>query len=430
MNGLMEQRVVNGQWCIEKEIGKGGFGQLYEGTEIRTGRKVAIKVEPIVAKSPQLQYESRLYRTFSGGVGIPSLHWYGRDGACNALVMDLMGPSLEDLFRSCERRFSLKTVLMLADQMISRMEYLHGRKFLHRDVKPENFLVGTGQDAGTVHIIDFGFVKKFCDKENKHIPYREGKGWIGTTRYACIAAHLGFEQGRRDDLEALGYVLLYFLSGSLPWQGLREPTHSGLKRRIATIKQKISTEDLCKGLPSEFHEYFRHVRGLRFEEKPDYAMLQKMFKQLALQQGFEDDGIPDWMEAPHSVTQGMLYPSQDSAETWLSAVSQLSCDIHPAFSTDRSCSLSRMSSNKRHSGNSGVLSRKIFDAHGAELLPPASSVPSSNTNVDEFGVWWEDSIRRQREGDGPLCDLINFCEETHGHIGYERSGYEHSDGAT
>lgn len=161
--------------------------------------------------------------------------------------MDLLGPSLEDLFNFCSRRFTIKTVLMLADQMIGRIEFVHCKSFIHRDIKPDNFLMGIGRHCNKLFLIDFGLAKKFRDMRTRcHISYREDKNLTGTARYASINAHLGIEQSRRDDMESLGYVLMYFNRGSLPWQGLKAATKKQKYEKISEKKMSTPVEVLCK----------------------------------------------------------------------------------------------------------------------------------------------------------------------------------------
>jgi len=242
--------------------------------------------------------------------GIPYIRWYGMEtfpqGSYNVLVMDLLGYSLEDLFNRCCRRFSLKTVLMIADQTLLRIEYIHSKSFIHRDIKPDNFLMGLGRRSNIVYIIDFGLAKRYRDpKTHVHIMYRENKHLTGTPRYASINNHLGIEQSRRDDLESLGYVFMYFLRGSLPWQGLRANTKKQKYQKIMEKKMATPIDLLCKGFPDEFRIYFEYCRALRFADKPDYSYLRRLFKDLALRNEIDYDGNFDWRLLPESSAGGM-----------------------------------------------------------------------------------------------------------------------------
>ncbi|KAK9473127.1 kinase-like protein [Dipodascopsis tothii] len=291
---ILDIRIGN-KYRIGRKIGSGSFGDIYLGKNVISGEEVAIKLESVHARHPQLEYEARVYKILAGGVGIPFMRWFGTECDYNAMVIDLLGPSLEDLFNFCNRKFSLKTVLLLADQLLARIEFIHAKSFIHRDIKPDNFLMGIGKRGNQVNVIDFGLAKKFRDpRTHLHIPYRENKNLTGTARYASVSTHLGVEQSRRDDLESLGYVLMYFCRGSLPWQGLKAATKKQKYDRIMEKKMTTTAEVLCRGFPAEFSLYLNYARSLRFDDRPDYTYLRKLFRDLFVRDGFQYDYVFDW----------------------------------------------------------------------------------------------------------------------------------------
>ncbi|CAA0394177.1 unnamed protein product [Arabidopsis thaliana] len=241
----------------------------FDALFLQQSNRTRFGLESVKTVHPQLAYESRIYRVLQGENGIPNMKWYGK--------------------------FSLKTVLMLADQMINRLEFIHSKSFLHRDIKPDNFLMGLGRLANQVYIIDFGLARKYRDSSSyRHIPYRENKSLTGTPAYASLNTHLGIEQSRRDDVESLGYILMYFLKGSLPWEGLKAGNKKQKYDKISEKKVSTSIETLCEGHPIEFATYIHYCRSLRFDDKPDYVYLKRLFRDLFIREGFQFDFVFDW----------------------------------------------------------------------------------------------------------------------------------------
>ena len=277
-----------------KQLGKGGFGQLYLGRNIHENIFIAIKVEEQSPRS-RLAYEFQILKEISEGDGIPKVYKLHRGKKHNYLIMQLLGKSLDKLFVDMKKKFSIKTVCMLAYQMVQRVEYVHSRGYIHRDIKPGNFLMGKNLDNKKLFIIDFGLSKKYIDKNTgKHIIYKEGKGLTGTARYVSLNTHYGIEQSRRDDIEGIAYNLIYFAKGKLPWQGVKTKNKKEKHKKIMELKEEYNPDKLCEGLPEEFPTLLKYARKLDFEEKPDYKNIKIMFKKLISANKQQMDWKFDW----------------------------------------------------------------------------------------------------------------------------------------
>jgi len=291
-------KLVAGRYSLlsSQEIGSGSYSEVYMGVDQGTGDQVAIKVEWTKAeKGDKLLGEGKFYEDLGKCGDAPHIRWVGTEGQYNMMVMDLLGPSLDMFFKQCGK-FTLKTTLVVAKQVLDRLEYVHECGILYRDIKPHNFLVGLGDNSGRIYIVDFGLAKRFRDKNGEHMQCSKKKksGVTGTVRYSSINVHEGLDASRRDDLEATGYMLIHFLRGDLPWLGLKAKSKRSKHKAIGRVKSETSDEDLCQGLPEEFCEYFRYCRSLEFADKPDYAYLRSLFQKLREKHGFVDDNEFDW----------------------------------------------------------------------------------------------------------------------------------------
>lgn len=296
LNAEPGKTVLGGKYLVKEKLGSGSFGTIHRALNIETNEIVAIKFERRSLDGSTLTREARILQDIAeAGTGFPQVICSLVEDDMNAMVMTCLGYNLEKLLKTCNYKFSMKTTLMLGDQMLTRIEYLHSKGYLHRDIKPENFVIGLGPQSKTLYLIDFGLAKTWKDHAGKHIPYRENKGLVGTARYASIATHKGIEQSRRDDLEAICYVLIYFLKGRLPWQNLKCSSRSDKYAKITDVKCATTTEALCKDLPLEFVTYLNYVKNLGFSEAPDYKFLKKLLRRFFIERGYEFDYHYDWL---------------------------------------------------------------------------------------------------------------------------------------
>ena len=274
-----------------KKLGEGSFGKVYKAEY--NGDNYAIKMENKSKEQGLLELEATIM-SYLKGPNIPFIKSYGYSGDFNVLVMQLLDKSLEDLINKYNT-FSIKTVAILGYQMVNILQYIHDRHIIHRDIKPDNFVMGAQEDNAKLYILDFGLAKKYRSSRTLvQYPYVKKKKLTGTARYASIHALEAYEQSRRDDLESVGYVLMYFLRGNLPWQGLKVRSKEDRYKKILEKKKETSSQDLCKDFPHEFFEYVDYSKNLEYEENPDYDFLRQKFLDVLKGLNEEMDYIYDW----------------------------------------------------------------------------------------------------------------------------------------
>ncbi|CAD8059090.1 unnamed protein product [Paramecium sonneborni] len=287
-----KNRIYYGRFVQKEKLSAGSFGVVYICQDKVSREYVAIKVEKENGNLLSLEREIQIIEELRGIQGIPKLYWYGNEYNSNCMAMQLLGRDLSHYLKRY-RKFSMKCICNLAEQLLNIIEEVHKRGVIHRDIKPENILMGRSNDTNTVYIVDFGISKKF-KLNGQHIPFQEQKPFMGTTRYASIPAHKGYELSRRDDLESLGYVFIYLLKGNLPWQNITSSSDKEKTKLVGKLKMELETKDLCKGLPTEIQRYMDYVQKLKFDSNPDYKYLFGLFQKIAKQQGFQLDRKFDW----------------------------------------------------------------------------------------------------------------------------------------
>lgn len=299
MNEIQPDLIIGSKYKVINKIGQGSFGDVYLGHNIETGEALAIKVEHL-EKKHILKHECTVYQAIAASdykykPRIPRVYWYGMHGNYHVMVMEYLGRSLEFLFSNiCRGKFSFKTTIMIGIQLLDQLALLHCNGYIHRDIKPENFLMGVGHQNRHIYMIDLGLAKEY--KKKAHIKEISGKNLVGTARYSSLNSHKGLELSRRDDLESLGYLLIYFIKGELPWQGIKANNKNDKYIMIGKMKETTPVETLCQGVPLPLVQYMKYVRTLNFKDRPDYYFLRKLFVDWFEEQGFRYDYY-DWDES-------------------------------------------------------------------------------------------------------------------------------------
>ena len=295
-NQLNKDPILNKKYFSKykaiKKLGEGSFGKVYKA--VYKGEYYALKFENYSDGHNLLEGEATIM-SYLKGPNIPLIQSFGFSGEYNILVMQLLGESLEDIFNK-RNKFSVKTTAMLGYQMINVLQFIHNKHIIHRDIKPDNFVMGLNEMNAVLYLLDFGLAKKYrSSKTLIQYPYVKKKKLTGTARYASIHALEEMEQSRRDDLESTGYVLMYFLRGNLPWQGMRLKTKENRYQKILDKKKETTSEELCKNFPLEFKQFIDYTRNLGYSENPDYDKLRKGFINVVKNTlGENFDFIYDW----------------------------------------------------------------------------------------------------------------------------------------
>ncbi|OAD71563.1 Serine/Threonine kinase CK1, partial [Phycomyces blakesleeanus NRRL 1555(-)] len=281
--------VINQRWIPLGKIGEGSFGEVFEVEEISTKKHFAIKRERANMRHPQLENEAKVYKLLEGGPGIPRCYWYGRHEDFNCIVMDLLGPSLNQL-RKTVHKIPLDVVIDLSSQMVSILEHVHQKGLVFRDIKPDNFLFSAAnelpepemyevQPYPRLYIVDFGLAVDWANPEPKvshSDKKRDQRNKVGTARYASINVHRGKVHSRRDDLEGIGYMVLELLLGSLPWTGIQARSSKNGWDKMRQMKEDTFMSDLCAGMPVGILEFVEYTRKLRPTDEPDYNLCRQM----------------------------------------------------------------------------------------------------------------------------------------------------------
>lgn len=270
-----------------------------------TNKKIAIKFEGVSndRAKPVLFYDQQFLYFLSVQNQceyVPKFYSYGGCDGFNYLAMQICGPNIGEIQKAAwQGQLSVPTVTHLAYQMLIALSSLHKLRIVHRDLKPDNYCWGTLEDPNTIKLLDFGLSKQYKSC-GKHIPMRFDKDLTGTARYVSINTHKGLEQSRRDDLEALSYVITYlFKGGKLPWIGIHVSDRNLHFKKILEKKMTVDLYMLCDNCPTEMVDFITYCRNLQFDQDPSYTYLVNLLENISYERSFSLLEVQlDWVQNP------------------------------------------------------------------------------------------------------------------------------------
>ena len=305
------------KYKLLRKLGQGSFGSIYEAQSKYSNKLYAVKLEDMKQEQFILEEES-IFLSYLNVPQIPKVKSFGYSGSYIILVMELLGKSLDKLLKELpSKKMSLRCVCNIAYQLILIIENIHNCNIIHQDIKPANIAIGKEEKSKYIYLLDFGLSRKYISsKTNRHYPYRETNKLIGNARYSSINALNGGTQSRRDDLESLGYLIIYLIIGRLPWQGYISHSKEDKFYKIKQIKKQTTPEQLCEGLPSQFLEYVKYTRNLKYEEKPNYHYLRNLFLIILNNYKYEFDYYYDWDQV--GLTHSEIQKKENNNDIYLS----------------------------------------------------------------------------------------------------------------
>ncbi len=403
-------QIIFNKYKIIKRLGRGSFGHIYL-VEYQN-KLYAMKLEN--TKKGYYILDKEIYLMIHlYGPRIPYAKSFGQCGYYNVLVMELLGKSLEDIkLMLPSKKMTIPCVCKLSYQMLQILEHIHRKSFLHRDVKPDNFIMGIGPNSHLLYMIDFGFAKTYRDPTTlAHHPMQKGAGITGTARFASINTLSGYTQSRRDDLESLGYVIVYIAKGTLPWANIKCDNKDALYNRILETKIQTTPENLCSGLPAQFEEYIKYIRGMSYEQEPNYKYLRNLFLITLQNLGGKMDFSYDWDNRINDIninTQNIPNNNINAAGQNLNQ-SNIVPNIEKVFNDDNTLKIN-FDNQVKEALQNGIYTQNEINESGIEPFPMDSMDINDNNEQIKRNMPIQSGVqvpnRRLKTGNCECCSIF------------------------